>query len=130
MNILLVEDDALDARAVQRAFARAAPDTTIDWVTSVPAARAHLTDAIPDLVLLDLNLPREPGTSLLRWLRDEPAAIPTPVVVLSTSDEASDRALSWRLGARGYFVKPPEFAVFLERIRVIHAYWSASEPPA
>ena len=68
----------------------------------------------PDLVLLDINLPKKPGGEVLRHMRDCRRCEKTPVIVVSTSDSVQDREDMSRLGANGYFRKPSQYAQFMK----------------
>lgn len=73
----------------------------------------------PDLVLLDLNLPKRSGEVLLKRIRESPLCTPIPVVIVTSSDSPRDRETSTRLGANSYFRKPPDFEEFLKLGSVI-----------
>ena len=70
-------------------------------------------ESCPDLVLLDLNLPKRSGETLLKRLRESPLCARIPVLIVTSSDSPRDRETSARLGASGYFRKPPDFDEFL-----------------
>ncbi len=71
-------------------------------------------ESCPDLVLLDLNLPKRSGESLLKRIRESPLCSKVPVLIVTSSDSPRDREVSARLGASGYFRKPPDFDEFLQ----------------
>ena len=70
-------------------------------------------ESCPDLVLLDLNLPKRSGETLLKRIRESPLCSKIPVLIVTSSDSPRDRETSARLGASGYFRKPPDFDEFL-----------------
>jgi CheY-like chemotaxis protein len=78
---------------------------------------------MPDLILLDLKLPGIDGHEVLRQIKGTPVLRRLPVIVLTSSDEESDRALSYDSGANSYLVKPDSFEGFLPVIRQIEEYW-------
>jgi two-component system response regulator len=87
---------------------------------------------VPDVVLLDLNMPRVDGYEFLKWLRQKaPEKIRLlPVIVMSSSSEESDINQSYRLGANSYVHKPVGWAKFQERIKELGIYWGEhSETP-
>jgi two-component system, response regulator len=86
---------------------------------------------LPDLVLLDLKLPKIDGFEVLKRLRADSLTRRLPVVVLTSSDVRSDVALSYDLGANSYIRKPVSFSQFLEVIKNVGLYWLVrnEEPP-
>lgn len=82
-------------------------------------------EPIPELVLLDLNLPKISGLELLQRIRAEERTRLLPVVVLTTSDEDRDRIESYRLGANSYISKPVEFTEFSNAVKQLGIYWLA-----
>ena len=77
---------------------------------------------LPGLVLLDLKLPFLPGFEVLRWIRQQ-AHLPTPVVVLSSSESEADIAAAYKLGANGYVAKPNTLKKLVEVARGIKDFW-------
>jgi CheY-like chemotaxis protein len=85
---------------------------------------------LPDLVLLDLKMPEIDGFEVLRQFKSVSPQRRIPTIVLTSSKEEGDRALSYDLGANSYLVKPVSFAGFLEVVRRIDDYWiSLNVPP-
>lgn len=130
MNILLVEDNPADMRLVREAVAEHALDATLHWVSSGEAALNFLRrqgadhDApVPDLVLLDLNLPGVHGHEVLQAIKSDPATLHIPVVVLSSSAEPSDVLRAYRSHGNAYVVKPDDFERFIELVGSIQSYW-------
>ena len=133
--ILLVEDDADDEELTLRALREAgvahevvvvhdgAEALEVLGATGEPAAR------VPQLVLLDLKLPKLGGLEVLQRLRSDPRAAPVPVVVLTSSSEEDDIVASYRLGANSFVRKPVEFPRFAEAVRQIGAYWLLLNEP-
>lgn len=79
----------------------------------------------PELVLLDLNMPKISGLEVLQRIRDNEKTRLLPVVVLTTSDEEKDRIESYRFGANSYVSKPVEFAEFSKAVMHLGLYWLA-----
>lgn len=79
----------------------------------------------PEVVLLDLNLPRISGLDVLRRIRSDERTKLLPVVVLTTSDEERDRIESYNLGANSYIKKPVEFQHFSSAVKQLGVYWLA-----
>ena len=77
----------------------------------------------PALMLLDISLPEMDGTEVLAWIRGQESLKHLPVIVLTSSPEEGDRALTYDIGANSYIVKPLSFAGFLDVVRQIEGYW-------
>ena len=132
-TVLLVEDDAIDAMTVQRAFKDLKLTNPLAHVTNGEEALDYLKDPanpLPCVILLDLNMPRMNGVEFLRVVKGDPDLRRVPVVVLTTSTEDSDVIDSYRLCVAGYIVKPVDYKKFVEAIRTIDLYWTISELPS
>lgn len=133
MPILLIEDDYNDVLLIQRAFRKAEIQPPMSIVSDGDEAISYLSRKgmyadtqrfpIPLLVLLDLKLPRRSGLEVLAWLREQPELKRLLVVVLTSSQEDSDLAQAYDLGANSYLVKPINFQDFVELVKLIDAYW-------
>ncbi len=85
---------------------------------------AHLkSEALPGLILLDLNMPRKDGREALQEIRSSPALCHLPVVVLTTSQQPEDVRNSYALGANSYITKPARFDLFIEKMELLSRYW-------
>lgn len=130
IEILLVEDSATDILMTQEALNEAKLLTTLHIVEDGVSALAFLRQTgpyanapRPDLILLDLNLPRKNGRELLAEIKDDPHLQQIPVVVLTTSNAEEDIARAYNLHANCYVVKPLDFTRFAEVIRSIRHFW-------
>ncbi len=130
MNILLVEDNPADVRLVSEAVAEHRLPAVLHWVSSgeealafVRRQGAHHAAPVPDLVLLDLNLPGMHGQEVLQALKRAPETLHIPVVVLSSSSAPADVLAAYQSHVNAYVVKPDTFDRFLELVRSIEAYW-------
>lgn len=83
----------------------------------------------PDLILLDLNLPIMGGHDVLKALQEQDKPVHCPVIVLTTSDNEQDIAMSYRLGANSYVQKPMDLTHFVELIGLLGVYWLALNKP-
>lgn len=130
-TVLLVEDEAADADLVQMAFEEgrllATLHHVVDGVEALEFLRREgerFADAPrPDLILLDLNMPRMNGREFLEAIKQDPDLRKIPVVVLTTSDVERDVVASYDLGASGYVVKPVDLDQFMKAIQGIKSYW-------
>ncbi len=130
INILLVEDSPGDIRLTREAFREArVPNHLSVVVDGVQAMEfLHRTGSYadaprPDLILLDLNLPRMDGRAVLASIKEDADLATIPVVVLSTSDAASDIQESYNRRANSYLVKPVDVDSFFTQVRVLEDFW-------
>ena len=119
IEILLVEDDTGDIMLIRESFADHKVGNTLtvlnDGVEAMAFLRAegkYSGRARPDLVVLDLNLPRKNGTEVLAEIKNDPCLSTIPVVVLTTSEAEEDILASYRLHANAYITKPVDFERF------------------
>jgi CheY-like chemotaxis protein len=133
-DILLVEDDAADALLIRDALLERAPDHVITRVEDGLAALRHLNDPMlprPDLIVLDLNMPRMNGHELLEILKKDEVLKVIPVVVLSTSQAPKDVVGAYKRHANAYIAKPVNLDHFVQAVRSIDAFFlgTASRVP-
>ena len=131
--ILLVEDNDDDVELTLRALRRNRVANRVDVVRDGAEALEYLfatgsyagRDAreTPNLVLLDLKLPKVGGLEVLERLRDDPRTRRLPVVILTSSNVESDLARSYDLGANSYIRKPVDFTQFMEAVNQLGLYW-------
>jgi two-component system, chemotaxis family, response regulator Rcp1 len=125
-SILLVEDNAGDVLLTREALREADVAVELTAVADGEQALAYLRDegvTQPDLVLLDLNLPRKNGLEVLEEIRHDPALRTTPVIMLTTSSSARDVAASYARGVNCYVVKPLDLDDFTELVQAINGFW-------
>jgi CheY-like chemotaxis protein len=130
IDVLLVEDDPGDVLMTQEAFKDYKVANSLHVVTNGEDAIAYLrregpfADApVPDLVLLDLNLPRRDGREVLREVKNDRELRRIPIVVLTTSDAEEDVLASYDLHANAYVRKPVDFEQFLKAVRAIDDFF-------
>ena len=129
-EVLLIEDDKVDAMTVRRAFEELHIAHRLTVVRDGQAAIDYLLSQgsnHPDLILLDLNMPRMSGIEFLQEKNRYPELRRVPVIVLTTSGQEQDRVNSFNLCVAGYMVKPVEYRQFVEVIKTIDNYWNLSE---
>ena len=127
-HILLAEDLPADAGLVRAALREGRFYCSLDVVEDGEQALAYLRGELPgarrpDLLLLDLNLPRLNGREVLRAIKADPDLHLIPVVVLTTSDVERDVEASYSLGAAGFVTKPLDVLEFFQAIHAIEDYW-------
>jgi CheY-like chemotaxis protein len=123
-RILLVEDNPGDAQLVRMAFAEALPDARVSVAADGEAALARLSDeGLPDLLLLDLNLPRLSGHEVLEAIKADAALRRLPVVVLSSSEAEADVTRSYELGASSHIAKPGDVDALFALVETLARYW-------
>lgn len=131
--ILLVEDNPADVKITQRALRESGLPVDLIVVRDGQEAVEYLlrqgshSDAAnwrsPDLILLDLNLPRMSGKEVLERLRSTPGLRVVPVVVLTTSRRQEDVQQMYAAGANTYIEKPQDFERFVQVLQMLHRYW-------
>jgi CheY-like chemotaxis protein len=130
--ILLVEDDTIDAITVQRALKELNILNQLVIMTNGEEALRYLSenlDAIPCIILLDLNMPKMNGVEFLQARNQIEFMRFIPVVVLTTSLDEKDRLETFKLGISGYMLKPVDYKQFVEVVRTIDLYWTLSALP-
>ena len=132
IHILLVDDDPGDVRLTLEALKRSKLYSSIDNVENGEEALAYLrrqgkyaNAPLPDLVLLDLNMPRKDGRETLAEIKSDPELRRIPVVILTTSSLEADVVKSYDLGANCYITKPVDLAQFMKVIYETESFWFA-----
>jgi CheY-like chemotaxis protein len=133
LNILLVEDNLADSRLIQEALKEGNISHTLYTVkdgvqaTDFLFRRPPFTEAVtPDMILLDLNIPRKSGQEVLQEIKQDVALKAIPVVVITTSSSEQDVAKTYANDANCYITKPVDFAQFAYVIKIIDDFWLSS----
>lgn len=131
--IVLVEDNPDDAALTMRAFSKSTLVNEVRWFADGVEVLEYLhgtgryahrdASVLPEVILLDVKLPRMNGLEVLAQLRAHPATKYVPVVMLTTSQEQDDLVRSYSLGANSYIRKPVDFTKFLDVVQTIGVYW-------
>jgi two-component system response regulator len=132
-HLLLVEDNPDDVELTMRALAKSHVANTVDVASDGVEALDYLAgtgkfadrdaSASPQVILLDLKMPRLDGLEVLRRIRADEKTRLLPVVILTTSSEERDKVESYKLGANSYIRKPVDFVQFSESVRQLGLYW-------
>jgi CheY-like chemotaxis protein len=130
IEILLVEDNAADVRLTEEALKEGKVRNNLhvarDGMEALEFLRRqgkHAKATRPDLILLDLNLPRRDGREVLAEIKDDPALKMIPVVVLTTSSAEADILKSYKLHANCYITKPVDLEQFVSVVKSIDDFW-------
>ncbi len=135
IDILLVEDDEAHAEIVRRNFETCRMANQLIHVADGQAALDYLyrrngfsdpaQAPMPDIILLDLRLPKVDGLEVLKTIKEDAALNRIPVVILTTSKAEADKAKAYECHANSYLVKPVDFAQFTELMETFGYYWLA-----
>lgn len=129
-EVLLVDDNPADIDLVREALSKGSPALRINSVTDGEEAmrflrrRGKFTDApTPDLIVLDLNLPRKDGREVLAEVKTDATLSPIPVVIFTTSAARADVTFSYEHGANCYLQKPGNFPEYMEVVASLAGFW-------
>lgn len=129
-HILLIEDNEGDIVLTREALADAKMNNRVsvsrdgeDAINYLNKAVRSPEDLIPDLILLDINLPKVDGKEVLHYIKNTPELKRIPVVMLSTSSSATDIADSYNNYANCFISKPVDFNQFFDVVRMIEDFW-------
>jgi CheY-like chemotaxis protein len=132
VNVLLVEDNPGDVRLTKEAFRDADPTVRIsvaaDGVEAMAILRReapHAAAARPDIILLDLNLPKMDGREFLAHVKQDRDLKMIPTIILTTSDAEADIVKSYQLGANCYLIKPVQLEAFESLVTSLADFWLA-----
>lgn len=137
--VLMAEDDEHDILATKRAWKKhhiSNPlhivhdgEECLDFLYRRGKYENRALTPHPGILLLDINMPKMDGLSVLQYIRNDGYMRHLPVVVLTTSKNEEDRLKSYNLGANAYIVKPVGFENFSNAVRTIHLFWELVELP-
>lgn len=124
--IFIVEDSDEDYFVALRAFKKAGMKNNIERAKDGVEALAYLQNTDnppPNLILLDLNLPKKDGREVLNVLKQDEALKNIPVVVLTTSSDERDINACYKMGANSYIQKPVDIHGFMDAVKMLKNYW-------
>jgi two-component system response regulator len=134
LKVLLVEDNLDDIRILRRALATSKAvalvhiardgQEALDYLFGQTGQAEETDPGAPDLILLDLNLPRVNGLEVLKRLRSDESLDVIPVIMLTSSSRVEDIARCYKSGSNTYIQKPVEFGDFLQALAVLEDYWT------
>ncbi len=125
LRVALIDDNPTDRLLAAEALNEACPECALETYASGPAALTHLRAAsrLPDVLLLDLNMPGMDGFDVLKALKRDARLSLIPVVMLTTSDAPADIEQAYALHASSFVVKAPSFGAFVDQLDAFIGYW-------
>lgn len=130
-TVLIADDDAEDCMLATEAFRESGAQGAFSCVLDGVALMDYLADCmegrgpqrLPDLILLDLNMPRKDGRTALVEIKSEPALQRIPIVILTTSEEQKDIAFTMKAGAESFITKPASFDEWVDIMKSLARSW-------
>ncbi|MBB3697427.1 response regulator [Flammeovirga yaeyamensis] len=133
MNIICAEDDPDDRMMTQEAFDECELKGDLTFVENGEELMSYLNrnkqfqelenQCLPDLILLDLNMPKKDGKDCISEIKKDPTLKKIPIVVLTTSNDEDDILKTYNLGVSSYITKPVQFDAMVDIFKTIHQYW-------
>ena len=129
MNILFIEDDLIETMKLQRTVSKLQLKHKIREAKNGEEALSELRGGsiLPDIILLDLNMPRMNGLEFLRILKEDEVLKYLPTIVLTTSENQADLLEAYRIGIAGYVIKPLKHEDYEEKLKRVLDYWDINE---
>ena len=129
LNILLIEDDLIEVMKLNRTISSLNLNHKIIEANNGEDALKLLEnkDALPDIILLDLNMPKINGIEFLQILKNDDVLRYIPTIILTTSINQKDVLACYNLGIAGYVLKPLKYEDYVSKIEKLFAYWSINE---
>ena len=124
-RILIVEDNPDDQSLTQRGLRKSTVEVVVAKDGALALEMLAASEHLPDLVLLDLKLPKIDGSEVLRQIRNNVRTSRLCVVVFTSSSEPADIARCYALGCNSYVIKPVTYEDYIDAVRSIAAYWLA-----
>ena len=129
LKILLIEDDTIELMKLNRAMLSLNMNHEVTEATNGEEALELLLNEkyYPDIILLDLNMPKINGIEFLEILKNNESIKFIPTIILTTSSNEKDLLACFNLGISGYILKPLKYDEYIAKIKVLLSYWSANE---
>lgn len=129
LNILLIEDDAIEVMKFNRVLSTLGLNHKIIEANNGEEALEILKvkDTVPDIIILDLNMPRINGIEFLTILKNDSYLRYIPAIILTTSNNHKDVLECYKIGIAGYVLKPLKYEDYVDRIKKTLEYWSLNE---
>ena len=128
MNVLFIEDDMIETMKMQRAVSKLQSKHKIIEAKNGEEALDILKGGnLPDIILLDLNMPRMSGTEFLSILKADDKLKYLPTIILTTSENRVDLLKCFEIGIAGYIIKPLKYEDYEAKLKRVFEYWEISE---
>lgn len=127
LNILLIEDDKIETLKLERAFKKLGYNHNLNYAKNGEEALSLCKLVNPNLILLDLNMPKMNGLEFLFNLKMDDDLKFIPTVIFTTSNNHQDLIEAYEIGVAGYVVKPLRYEAYVSQIEKIINYWSINE---
>ena len=129
LNILLIEDNSIEVMKMKRTISFLKLEHCVDEAQNGDEAFVYLENKseLPDIILLDLNMPKISGIEFLSIIKNDEYLKHIPTIILTTSDNQKDVIECYTIGISGYILKPLKYEDYVKKIEVTLAYWSANE---
>ncbi len=129
LSILLIEDDTIEIMKVNRTISSLGLPHQIVEARNGELALEILKkrDQLPDIIFLDLNMPKISGIEFLRILKADPVLKYLPTIVLTTSANHKDILECYKIGIAGYVIKPLKYEDYVQKLKRVMEYWSINE---
>ena len=129
LNVLLIEDDIIEVMKLNRAISKFESKHKIIEANNGEEALKILEvkDNLPDIILLDLNMPKINGIEFLSILKNDETLKYIPTIILTTSNNQRDLLECYKIGVAGYILKPLKYEEYVSKIEKLLAYWGENE---
>lgn len=129
LNILLIEDDAIEVMKFNRVLSTLGLNHKIVEANNGEEALEILKikETVPDIIILDLNMPKINGIEFLQILKNDSYLRYIPAIILTTSNNHKDVLECYKIGIAGYVLKPLKYDDYVDRIKKTLEYWSSNE---
>ncbi|MCL6267146.1 response regulator [Flagellimonas myxillae] len=128
MNVLFIEDDMIEAMKLQRAISKfESKHKIIEAKNGEEALEILKGGSLPDIILLDLNMPRMSGIEFLSVVKADERLKYLPIIILTTSENRTDLLKCFEIGIAGYIIKPLKYEDYESKLKKVFDYWEISE---
>lgn len=128
MNVLFIEDDMIETMKLQRAISKfESKHKIVEAKNGEEALEILKAGNLPDIILLDLNMPRMSGIEFLSHLKSDERLKYLPTIILTTSENRVDLLKCFEIGIAGYIIKPLKYEDYESKLKKVFDYWEISE---
>ncbi|WP_350284707.1 response regulator [uncultured Croceitalea sp.] len=128
MNVLFIEDDMIESMKMQRAISKfESKHHIVEAKNGEEAFDILKSSPLPDIILLDLNMPRMSGIEFLTILKADERLRYLPTIILTTSENRADLLTCFEIGIAGYIIKPLKYEDYESKLKRVFDYWEISE---